>query len=341
MERIEAPDYLWLLAIVPILVILWLIHIAWKKRVLRELGDRFAFASLVPRASQLRPVVKGVLILLALVCLSLGIANPQTGSRMETVKREGVDIIFAVDVSLSMLAEDVKPSRLDRARQLVSACIDRLGGDRVGIIAYAGQAFPQLPVTTDLAAARLFLEGIGPDQISVQGTAISDAVRLSAEMFDEEGEQARILVLLSDGEDHEGEVEEAAQIAAENGIRIMGIGLGRDRGGPIPIKDAYGRTAGFKEDKDGNKVVTKRDERLLTQVARKSNGKYLDGNDTRSAVDGLMEELAALERSEFESSLFTDYEDQFYWFAGLALLLLIADTLILEKKTKWFDRWLQ
>jgi Ca-activated chloride channel family protein len=182
---------------------------------------------------------------------------------------------------------------------------------------------------------------VSPDQVSSQGTSISQAVSLAADMFSQEGEHARALILLTDGEDHEGEVEDAIEKARNMGIRIFTIGLGNERGGPIPIKDLYGRTTGYKEDKDGNKVITKLNENLLRELSSKTDGQYFSGTDTRKSVEGLTEQFARMERSEFESSLFTDYEDQFYWFCGLALLLLFADSLILERKTKWFDRWLQ
>jgi Ca-activated chloride channel family protein len=341
MERIEASEYLWLLLAVVLYATVYMAHLLWKKRALRNIGGLFDISRLAPRSSKNRPWLKAILAVLILILMIVGIANPQTGSRMETVKRQGIDLIFAIDVSKSMLAEDVRPSRLDRGRQLVSACIDALGGDRVGIIAYAGEAFPQLPVTTDLAAAKLFLDGVSPDQVSSQGTSISQAVSLAADMFSQEGEHARALILLTDGEDHEGEVEDAIEKARNMGIRIFTIGLGNERGGPIPIKDLYGRTTGYKEDKDGNKVITKLNENLLRELSSKTDGQYFSGTDTRKSVEGLTEQFARMERSEFESSLFTDYEDQFYWFCGLALLLLFADSLILERKTKWFDRWLQ
>ena len=341
MERLEASEYLWLLAAIPVYAALFGAHWFWKKRVLRQIGSRFQLAQLVPRVSKVRPWFKAILVALALVLMAIGIANPQTGSRMETVKRSGIDIIFAIDVSKSMLAEDVRPSRLDRARQLVSACLDALGGDRVGLITYAGDAFPQLPVTTDLAAARLFLDGIGPDQVSAQGTNLSAALDLAAEMYSKEGQHARALVMLTDGEDHEGELDAAIDKAKGLGIKVFTIGLGDPRGGPIPIKDLYGRTTSYKENKAGEKVITKLQASLLQELAASTDGQYFSGVDTRKTIEGLTEAFGAMERSEFESSLYTDYEDQFYWFCGLALLLLLADSLILERKTKWFDRWLQ
>lgn len=341
MERIEATEYIWLLASLPLFGMLLYVHQLWKKRVKTQLGTQFELERLVPRTSKIRPWIKASLIALTIVVMVIGIANPQTGSRLETVKREGIDLVFAIDVSKSMLAEDVKPSRLARARQLVSACVDELGGDRVGLIAYAGEAFPQLPITTDLAAAKIFLDGMGPDQVSSQGTAISEAVDLASDMFSTEGEHARALIILSDGEDHKGEIDAAVEKAKSMGIKIFTIGMGTQRGGPIPIKDLYGRTTGFKEDQGGQKVVTKMNEKLLRDLAGRTDAMFLSGSDSRSAVESLLEQFGRMERSEFESNLFTDYEDQFYWFCGLALLLLVTDSLIMEKKTKWFDRWLQ
>ncbi len=340
MERIEAMEYFWLLTALPLFGLLLLLRSRWSRQLRKRLGEGHDLQQLFPGSSFRRPGLKNVLMVLVLLSLVLGIANPQTGSKMESVQREGIDLIFAVDVSKSMLAEDVAPSRLARARQLVSACVDELGGDRVGLIAYAGEAFPQLPITTDLAAAKLFLDRLRTDQISSQGTAMSEAVELAARMFSDEGAKARALILISDGEDHEGALDQAIEKARTLDIRIYSIGMGTERGGPIPVKDANGRARGYKEDRDGNKVITKLDRAQLETLARQTDGKYLSGQDTRPAIEALLEEFSRMERSEYESSLFTDYEDQFYWFCGLALFLLLLDSFIMEKKTQWLDRWL-
>ncbi len=333
MERLEEAQQLWWLLSIPLLFILQFSQLLWKRRIRKRLGADFPFENLVPKYSTGRQVIKLSAAVIVIALLSVALANPQSGSKMETFKREGIDIVFALDVSNSMLAEDTRPNRLLRAKQLISNCIDNLGGDRVGLIAYAGEAYPILPVTSDLSAARLFLDGLGPDMVSRQGTAFDEVIELAVGMLNSTEKHSKVLVILSDGEDHEGGI--GGWDPDESGIKIFTIGFGNSRGVPIPLKDAYGRTSGYKEDRNGQKVITKLNESFLRDLAGKWKGQYFMGRDTRVTAQQLSDAFVEMEKSTYESSLFTDYEDQFYWFCGMALLTLLVDSFILERKMKW------
>jgi Ca-activated chloride channel family protein len=275
--------------------------------------------------------------LLIIASIAIALVNPKVGSRLETIKREGVDIVFAIDVSKSMLAEDVRPNRIAKAKQIISQTLDQLVSDRIGIIIYAGQAYPQLPITTDYGAARLFLQTVNTDMIPSQGTAIAEALDLASRYFDDENQKNRILVVLSDGEDHEEGIKEAAQKAFDQGIKIYSVGIGTAKGAPIPdIRN--GVNIGFKKDQSGQIVLSKLQEGSLKEMAGITDGGYIIGKNTRETVEAIIETIEQMEKKEFESQVFSDYEDQFQWFLGLALLLLVIDIFVLERKTQWLKR---
>lgn len=256
---------------------------------------------------------------------------------METVKREGVDIVFALDVSKSMEAEDIAPNRLDKSKQLVRQILENLGSDRVGIIAYAGSAFPQLPITTDYASAKMFLQALNTDMISSQGTAISEAIELATTYYDEEGQTSRVLFILSDGEDHEGNTDDIAEEAAKAGITIFTIGVGTEKGGPIPIK-RNGVVQNYKKDNQGETVITRLNPETLENIASATNGRYIEGRVTSEVTDEVMEALQNIEKTEFEAQQFAEYKSHFQWFLGLAFLLLFLDVFLLERKTAWIRK---
>ncbi len=270
--------------------------------------------------------------------LILGLANPKIGTKLETVKREGVDIVFAIDVSKSMLAEDIAPNRLEKSKRLVSEIINQLASDRIGIIAYAGQATPQLPITTDYGVAKMFLQYLNTDLLSSLGTAIDEAIKLATTYYDDEDQTNKVLFIVSDGEDHsEGLAIDAVDLAVEQGIRIFTIGVGKEKGAPIPLK-RNGITQELKKDGQGEVVITKLNKEILTEIAEKGNGEYIDGSNTDEAVEKIKEALNQMDKMEFEAKQFADYKDQFQWFLGAGLFFLFLDIFLLDRKTKWLKK---
>jgi Ca-activated chloride channel family protein len=334
---LEEKIYLWFLLLIPVVLLVYLIFRIWQKRARSKFAKPELLGYLSPNRSSFKPLLKVLLIVFALAALVVGLVNPKIGSQLETVKREGVDIVFAVDVSKSMEAEDIAPSRLEKSKQLVRQIIGNLGSDRVGIIAYAGSAFPQLPITTDYGSAEMFLESLNTDMISSQGTAIGDAIDLATGFFDDNQQTNRVMFILSDGEDHGGNIEDMARQAAEAGIRIYTIGVGTTKGGPIPIK-RNGVIQNYKKDNQGETVITKLDPSTLQEIAEEANGEYIDGNVTAEVTEKVQEELLTIEKTEFEAKQFADYKSQFQWFVGLAILLLLLDVFMLERKTSWIRR---
>ena len=334
---LEEKIYLWLLLLIPVVLLVYLVFRIWQKRARSKFAKPELLGYLSPNRSSFKPLLKVLLIVFAVAALVVGLVNPKIGSQLETVKREGVDIVFAVDVSKSMEAEDIAPSRLEKSKQLVRQIIGNLGSDRVGIIAYAGSAFPQLPITTDYGSAEMFLESLNTDMISSQGTAIGDAIDLATGFFDDNQQTNRVMFILSDGEDHGGNIEDMARQAAEAGIRIYTIGVGTTKGGPIPIK-RNGVIQNYKKDNQGETVITKLDPSTLREIAEEANGEYIDGSVTAEVTEKVQEELLTIEKTEFEAKQFADYKSQFQWFVGLAILLLLLDVFMLERKTGWIRR---
>ncbi len=310
----------------------------WKKRTRKKFADLSLLKRLTPNRSSFKSSLKLMFFLLGITFLILGLVNPKIGTKLETVKREGVDIVFAVDVSKSMLAEDIAPNRLEKAKRLVSEIINQLASDRIGIIAYAGQAFPQLPITTDYGAAKMFLQNMNTDMLTSQGTAINEAIELATTYYDDEEQTNRVLFIISDGEDHsEGTTLKAVEDAVEAGIQIFTIGVGKSKGAPIPIK-RNGVVESLKKDRQGEVVITKLNEVVLQDIASEGNGEYIDGTNTGDAVEQIKELLIQMDKTEFEAKQFAEYKDQFQWFLGVGLLFLFLDVFILDKKTKWLKK---
>lgn len=309
----------------------------WKLRVQKKFADKKLLKRLAPNQSLFKGLLKLVVLSGAFACLSLALVNPKIGTKMETVRSQGVDIVFAVDVSKSMLAEDIAPNRLEKAKQLVTQIVNNLASDRIGIIAYAGNAFPQLPITTDYASAKMFLQNMNTDMLSSQGTAIHEAIELSKTYYDNEEQTNRILIIISDGEDHENEAVDAAEDAAESGIKIFTIGVGDIKGGPIPIK-RNGVVLNYKKDKNGETVITKLDEAVLKEIAEKADGTYINGRNTGDVVATIKDILEKTDKTEFESKQIADFKDQFQWFLALGILLIFIDVFLLERKTAWLKK---
>lgn len=337
MLKFEHIEFLYLLLGIPVFALLFIVGRRLRKASLKRLGDLGALKRLIPDASGQKPVLKLVILLLAYTLLVIAVANPQTGSKLEKVQRKGIDIVVALDISNSMLAQDIKPDRLSRAKQALFKLIDKLEGDRIGIVIFAGKAYTQLPITTDYAAAKMFVSTISPKDIPSQGTAISDAIELGISSFDD-NDQSKAIIIITDGENHEGNAIEAATAANELGIRVYTIGMGLPDGSPIPVINAYGQETGFKKDRDGNTVITKLNEVMLQQIAAAGNGDYVRANNTQAGLSKIFEKINALEKSEIETRMFTDYEDQFQYFLGFGLLLIFIEFLIFDRKTKWASR---
>ena len=337
MYRIEEPIYFTLLLIIPAMIVVFLLVLWWKKRTQKKFSDSTLLQRLAPNSSVFKSTLKLIILLIGISFLIISLANPKMGTKLKTVKREGVDVVFALDVSKSMLAEDIAPNRLEKAKQIISKIIDKLGSDRVGIIIYAGNSYPLLPITTDHAAANMFLQNANPDMVSSQGTAINEALELAKTYYNNDEQTNKFLIMISDGEDHQEETKQVANNIANEGVKIYTVGVGTEKGGPIPIR-LNGSMIGYKKDRKGETVITKRQPDVLGGIADAANGQYFDGNVTENPVKEITEIIANAEKNEFETKQFSDYKDQFQWFLALGLLFLIVDIFLFEKKTKWLKK---
>lgn len=337
--RFENPQYLYWLLIIPVLVAIYVLIRLWNKRQFGRFANVKLRGHLVPMFSSARANTKFVIFNLIIALLIIGAANLQSGSKMEKVKREGIDLFLCVDISNSMHAEDIAPNRLERSKQAINKLISKLGGDRIGIIVFAGNAYVQLPITTDYSAAKMFLSTVDTDLIPTQGTEVGRAIELAIKSFGE-NEHNKAIVIISDGEDHEnGDAVKAAQEAAKHGIKIYTIGMGLDEGAPIPLYNKYGKKTGYKKDKDGNIIITKLDDNILRQIAEIGDGLYVRASNSNVGLDKIYEDINKTEKSEIESNVFTDYEDQFQWFVGAAILLLIIEILLSSGKKEWESKF--
>ena len=337
MYQLEEKIWFWAFIIIPVILMVFLWTFFWKKRIQKSFGSAVVLKRLSPDLSFFKSSLKFIILCLAVGFLVIGLINPKIGTKLETIKREGVDIVFAIDVSKSMLAEDVAPNRLEKSKQLVTQIINNLASDRVGIIAYAGKAFPQLPITTDYASAKMFLQSMNTDMLSSQGTAINEAIQLSRNYFDDEEQTNRVLIILSDGEDHNDLSIEVAEAASEEGIKIYTIGVGSENGGPIPLK-RNGVVRSYKKDQNNETVITKLNKETLRLIANEAKGSYIDGSQTAAVVKQVRAILSVMDKKEFEAKEFAEYKDQFQWFLGVGLFFLILDVLLLERKTAWLKR---
>jgi len=337
MFRFANPEYLNLLYLLPVLVgMFWYIG-KNRKKLLQSFADKELHKILFPTDSNLKRWTKFVLILLALTCLVFAAANPQVGTKMQEVKQTGIDVFILLDVSNSMMAEDIKPNRLEKAKYQISNLINKLRGDRIGLIIFAGQAYVQIPLTTDYSAANLFLSAVDVNSVPSQGTAIASAINLATASFDTLSTQ-KVIIAITDGEDHEGDVQKAVESAVSRGIKIYTIGLGSQSGVPIPVYNNLNQLVGFKKDREGNTVLTKLDADVLKKIAIDGNGKYFQGTNYEDHLDKIYTELSELEQTEFGVKKVTDYEDRFYFFLIPALILLVLEFFISEKKSPLYAR---
>ena len=337
MYQLEETTYLYILILLPIILLVFLYNKYWQKITIKKYFDDATFNFLSPELSSTKSYIKTSLTLLIISILVFGLVNPKIGTELKTVKREGVDIVFAIDVSKSMLAEDIAPNRIFKAKRLVSEIFNKLGSDRVGIIAYASTAIPVLPITNDFSSAKMFLESLNTNMLSSQGTSIVEAIELSKGYFDDENQTNRVLCILSDGEDHEYDENQFISTLSDSGIIILSVGLGSTKGAPIPIKE-NNIVKSYKKDDKGEVVITKLNDELLKKIATQSSGKYIKGDNTSLVVDEIINELKEMDKKEFESKQFVSFKDQFQWFLGAGLLLFLVNSLIFDKKTKWIEK---
>jgi Ca-activated chloride channel family protein len=330
--RFANPDFLYLLLLLPVIVLLYIINEVRKKNALKRLGDSKLVVNLLPELSKSRPVIKFILQLLAFSAGIIMIARPQFGSKIEDIKKQGIEVLIALDVSNSMLAEDIQPDRLTRAKQAISRLVDNLDNDKIGLIVFAGDAYTQIPITTDYVSAKMFLSTINPDMVPKQGTAIGAAIRLGIKSFSPGVGNSKAMIIITDGENHEDDPVAAADEAAKGGIVIHTIGIGSTDGVPIPIK-SYGRKE-YLKDVDGNTVITKLDEDILKKIAVSANGNYVRASNSNIGLDEIFSQIKKMKKQELESTMYTEYNDQFQFFAAIALILLMADFIIMERKNR-------
>lgn len=331
MFKFAHPEILYILILLPVFAVVYLVAINKRRRALKAFGDSNVIKELMPFMSKSKPHWKFFLLSLAFVFLIFGAAGPQFGSKLEEVKREGIEVIIALDVSNSMLAEDIKPNRLERAKLTIERLIELMEDDKVGLVVFAGDAYVQVPITSDYISAKMFLEGINTKMVSKQGTAIGSAIELASKSFSPQSEASKVIIVITDGENHEGNAIEMAEKANENGIKIYTIGLGSPQGVPIPV------TAGqnvFRKDNDGNVIISKLDESTLNKIAASADGKYYNAN----SFNQIFAELDNLKTEEFETRVYTEYENRFQYLLAAGLLLLLIEIFILERKSPWVSR---
>lgn len=340
MFRFAHPEILYTLIIVPILIGLFYYGLIIKSRRLKKMGEKQLLSWLMPEVSHIRPRVKFYLSIVALTLLIFVAAGPQYGTKKEKVKRQGIELMVCIDVSNSMLSDDVKPDRMSRAKQVLNRLIDKLENDKVGLIVFAGDAYVQMPMTTDVGSAKMFLNSINPGMVSLQGTDIAAAIRMSMGMFTPDEKVSHSIVIITDGEDHEAAAVDAAARALEAGVSVNVMGLGTPQGGPIPIKG----TNSFRKDRDGNVIITKLNEQMCADIAGAGGGVYVRADNANSAVRALGKELDKLSKTDMESEVYTAFNEQYASFAVIALLLILCELCLMDKQNpllknvKLFDR---
>ena len=335
MFRFANIEMLWWLITIPVFVITYIVYTKHKQRQLTEFGDPELMAQLMPDASKSRPIWKFGMLIVALILLIVAAARPQYGQKEKTVKRQGIEVMVALDISNSMLAEDVAPNRLDRAKQMLSKMIDNMVDDKVGLVVFAGDAFTQLPITCDYVSAKMFLNTISPTLIPTQGTAIGAALQTAITSFGaQESEAGRAIILITDGENHEDDAIAAAKKANELGIQVFVIGIGKPEGAPIPKPG----TNDYFKDRAGQVVVSRLNEEMCQQIAVAGNGAYVRCDNTNTAMRALQQELDRIATTELESTVYADYNEQYQSFVLIALLLLAIEFFILSRKNHRLTR---
>ena len=333
MFRFEQPDHLYYLLGLPLLIGFFVLVYLWRKRTWARLGEAGLLARLAPQRAAYKHRLKWVLYTLALVFLTVGWANPQWGTKTETVMQESADVMLALDISESMLAEDVSPSRMARAKRFAQELVTRLRGDRVGIIIFAGNAYLQLPLTNDYSAVQLFLKSASPSMAPSQGTAIGEAIELAGRSFEAAEGGNRALVIITDGENHEGEAPEQAAAAAEAGTQIYTVGVGTEQGAPIPV--VFGGRRDFKRDQSGQVVQSRLNPAMLRDLAERGGGNYFPLIDNAETADALQTRIERLQRREVEQRSFSEYASYFQYFLAVGILLLLIEFVLAYRRNRF------
>jgi len=336
MIQFEHIGFFWAYLLLLFFILIYWLFKGWKRRAVKRFGDRSLMEHLIRHQSDTRPALRFLLLLFALFFLITGIIDPKVGTKVETVKRKGIDLYIALDVSNSMLAEDIQPNRLSRAKMAISNLIDKLDGDRIGLIVFAGRAYKLLPLTTDYSAAKLFLSSVDTKIVPVQGTAIGSAINLATASF-EKDKHNKAIIIITDGGNHQGNPFLAAKMAAEKGIKVFTIGMGLPEGAPIPVYDAQGNRS-FLKDKQGKVVITKLNEQMLQEIANAGNGTYARANNASVGLTKILKNINHIQKQELATKQFTDYAHHFQLFLAIAIFFLLLELLLIERKSKWAEK---
>ncbi|MDR2130945.1 MAG: VWA domain-containing protein [Odoribacteraceae bacterium] len=332
MFRFAHPELLYLLILLPLLVLFYLLMAARKRKAIAAFGDPGLLETLMPLRSPRREAMKFVLVLVALSFIITGAAGPRFGSKLQQVKREGVELIIALDVSNSMLAQDIKPSRLQAAKQAISRVVEKLNNDKIGLIVFAGDAYVQLPITTDYASAKFFLQNIDTDIVPVQGTAIGAAITMAIKSFTPESKTSKAIIVITDGENHQDDAILAAKSAREQGIHVHAVGMGQAQGAPIPEPRAPGE---YMKDANGNVVISKLDEETLKAIAQAGEGLFVRASDANFGLNTLLDEINRMDKTLIEERVFSDYDEKYQYFLAAGLILLLVEFMLLARKNKY------
>ena len=334
MFRFAHPEYFYLLFTLPVLAGSYIYAVITRKKAIKKYGNPLLISQLMPEVSTKRQHLKFWTLLAALSVLIFVIAGPQFGSKLETVKRQGVEIMICLDVSNSMMSGDVQPNRLERAKQMLSRMVDTFSDDKVGLIVFAGEAFTQLPITADYISAKMFLSSISPSMVPTQGTAIGAAINLAMRSFTPNETSSKTILIITDGENHEDDAVKAAMSAAEKGIKINVVGIGTPQGAPIPI----GGANNFLKDREGNVVVTRLNEQMCQEIAAAGKGIYVRADNTNTALRTLQNEIDQMDKAELDSKIYSEFDEQFHVLAWIVLALLLIEFVIMERKSRIFSK---
>ncbi|MDR2414147.1 MAG: VWA domain-containing protein [Odoribacteraceae bacterium] len=332
MFRFAHPELLYLFILLPLLLVFYLLMVGRKKKAIAAFGDPGLLETLMPLRSPRREAMKFALVLVALAFIITGVAGPRFGSKLQQVKREGVELMIALDVSNSMLARDIKPSRLQAAKQAVSRMVEKLNNDKIGLIVFAGDAYVQLPITTDYSSAKFFLQSIDTDIVPVQGTAIGAAITMAMKSFTPESKTSKAIIVITDGENHQDDAIAAAKSAREQGIYVHAIGMGLVQGAPIPELRVPGE---YMKDAAGNVVISKLDEETLKAIAKAGEGLFVRASDTNVGLNTLLDEVNRMDKSLIEEQVFSDYDEKYQYFLLAGIFLLLLEFMMLERKNKY------